>query len=214
MGKRGPRDKQEIPKEVREVIEEAKRAVARDHIDPLARYESFAAEHLVENNLPTEQGTYQLVDDEGIESQPMGLVSLIKALGYDDWGKEYYSAYTLTYVAAIRQLQALGQTDAAIEAALELGALLAEEEFHEASVEGQRAWEAQRKAVHAAWGSLSERLAKKDGLRKLYEEAIKDGAKTDADAYEIAAKKAKTSAKSWRDARVTARTVRRAVTGN
>jgi hypothetical protein len=209
MGKRRAKRDREIPEEVAEVVEEARAPKNR-----LAVLEAIAANDFAKEGLPTEQGTYQYMESQGAWSGPVGLVKLVKALGYADFSPEYYGAWIITYLAAVRRLRELGQIDAAINAAIELGAALAEDEFHEGWAEGQRAWKAQQKAVDRAWGSKSERLAKKDGLRALYEQAIKNGAKTDAEAYEIAAKKARAVASTWRDGRVTARTVRRAVTGN
>jgi hypothetical protein len=65
---------------------------------------------------------------------------------------------------------------------MELGALLAEEEFYPAWKEGRRAWESQQKAVWATWGAPRDRLTKKERLISLYKEAIKNGAKTDQEA--------------------------------
>lgn len=197
---RKPRQKKDLlTKEVTDTIEEAKAATAHDS---LAFYESLVANDFAEIGLPTEQGNYVITDDQGNASGPMGLVELVKALGYEDHSREYYGAWVLTYIAAIRQLQAAEQTDAVIEVVMDLGALLAEEEFYEFWSHGRRSWESQKKAALATWGSPQQRLAKKERLISLYKEAIKNGAKTDQEAYRAAARMAHTSA----------RTVRRAVT--
>jgi len=126
----------------------------------LAFFESLVAKDFTEIGLPTEQGHYKITDDQGNESGPMGLVELVKALGYEDHGREYYGAWVLTYIAAIRRLQALGQIDAVIDVAMELGSLLTEEEFYDFWLDGRRAWQSQQKAVWATWGSPQQRLAK------------------------------------------------------
>ena len=187
----------DMPAEVMKAIEDVGAKACDQYLGAL---EQWYAQELARDELPTEQGEYVLV---GQDEHPMGLIELVKALGYEDFSPQYYRAHVLTLASAVRYLRSQGQVDAAILAAKELGELLAEEEYHESSQAGYRTWEAGRKAAAATWGSPQKRLAEKEKLLRLFNQ-VRPQLARDADAYDAVAA---STGVSWRK-------VRRAVTGH
>jgi hypothetical protein len=118
----------------------------------------------------------------------------------DDWAK-----HSLTLARSVRRLLTLGQTDAAVLVAIELGATGAYEECysHRIWYRGERALEAGQKAAEAKWGPRQERQARRAELRRLFEQEAHKFTRAE-DVYRAIAKQRG----------VSSRTVRRAVTGH
>ena len=115
---------EDIPKEVLEEMEDARRNASRP-LDTLALMEHFSEDSAKLLELPTKQGLYCAVDDKGVVHEEVGLIELVKLLGHEEYGRAYFTAWILTFVEAVRRLRDAGEVDAAIEAAIELGFCLA-----------------------------------------------------------------------------------------
>lgn len=165
----------------------------------LGRFKTWCQETLADLQLPTEEGQYCIV---GEEEATLDLTELVAALGHKDWSPAYYAAHTLILLNKVRRLGAAGDMDAAIRASIELGEILAEDEYHEMSSIGLRVFKTGQKAAAATWGSNAERLAKREELRRMFEEEREKAVSNEA-AYRAVAKRTG----------VTKRKVRRAVSG-
>jgi hypothetical protein len=123
-----------------------------------------------------------------------------------DSSPEDYTAGCLALIEAIKQLYAWGEVKAAIGVGIALGQLLSEREIIPSRIwrSGVRHHIAGRSAAQATWGTPFERAARKQRLLDLFEEAMSNGAKSQEEAYRIAAKKGGASPRS----------IRRIVTGH
>jgi alkylated DNA nucleotide flippase Atl1 len=116
-----------------------------------------------------------------------------------------YDVHILTLVRGVRDLLALGQTDAAVLVAFHLGGVLADQEAHSHLFwhRGERAVRASQNSVEATWGSWQQRQARKAERIILFEQE-RPKFTSDQEAYEAVAKQCGVS---WR-------TIRRTVTGH
>ena len=115
------------------------------------------------------------------------------------------SVHILTLLRGVRDLLAIGEVGGAIQVAIVLGEVLADQEAHSHLYwhRGQRAVEAGIKSAEATWGPIEQRQARIAERRSLFERE-RPNFNSDQEAFEAVAKQCGVS---WR-------TIRRTVTGN